>query len=135
MANGLYDTARNDFLTGGISWTTDTIKVNLIDTGVYTVDLTNHQFYSAVPSSAVIASTSLANTTAVAGVADADDPAFPTVTSGKTVGAVIIYKDTGTASTSPLIAYIDTATGLPITTSGGNVIIQFSSGSNRIFRL
>ena len=33
---------------------------------------------------------------------------------------IVIYKDTGTEATSPLLAMIDTATGLPITPNGGD---------------
>ena len=36
---------------------------------------------------------------------------FTSVT-GPSIEAIVIYADTGTESTSPLIAYIDTATGL-----------------------
>jgi hypothetical protein len=49
--------------------------------------------------------------------------------------ALVIYKDTGMASTSPLIAYIDTATGLPYTPSGGNIDVAWDNGSNKIFKL
>jgi hypothetical protein len=35
----------------------------------------------------------------------------------------------------PLIAYIDTATGLPVTPNGGDITIAWDSGANRIFKL
>ena len=47
----------------------------------------------------------------------------------------MIYRDTGTEATSPLIAYIDTATGLPITPNGGDIIVVWDDGANKIFRL
>jgi hypothetical protein len=47
----------------------------------------------------------------------------------------VIYKDTGTAATSPLIAYIDTATGLPVTPNGGDITVTWDNGSNKIFKL
>jgi hypothetical protein len=34
-----------------------------------------------------------------------------------------------------LIAYIDTATGLPVTPNGQNITVSFDNGSNRIFKL
>jgi hypothetical protein len=43
------------------------------------------------------------------GAADASDCTFSAV-SGASIEAIVIYKDTGTESTSPLIAIIDTAT-------------------------
>ena len=49
--------------------------------------------------------------------------------------ALLIYKDTGTEATSPLIAYIDTATGLPVTPNGGNITVTWDNGTNKIFKL
>jgi len=36
---------------------------------------------------------------------------------------------------SPLIAYIDTATGLAVTPNGGDITIAWDSGANKIFKL
>ena len=47
----------------------------------------------------------------------------------------MIYVDTGTEATSPLIAYIDTATGLPITPNGGDIIVTWDNGTNKIFKV
>lgn len=136
MANALYDAGRNAFLQGSINWVSDDIRVILIDTGAYTVDLAVHDFLNDIPAPARIATggASLANKTAVAGVADADDFTFTGV-SGTTVEAIVIYKHTGVDATSPLIAYLDTATGLILTPSGGDVLIRWSSGANKIFKL
>jgi hypothetical protein len=46
-----------------------------------------------------------------------------TAVTGDVSEAVILYKDTGVAATSPLIAYIDTATGLPVTPNGGDITV------------
>jgi hypothetical protein len=138
VANALYDKAREAFLSGAISWSSDTIKVVLVDTNggtPYTVSISTHQFLSSVPSAARIATTgALTTKTVTAGVADSDDPTFGNVT-GISGEAVVIYKDTGTDTTSPLIAYIDTATGLPIVPSGGVINIIWDNGSNKIFKL
>lgn len=120
MANALYDFGRNEFLRGNIDWVGDTIRVTLVDTADYTVDLTSHDYYDDVPAAARVATATLASKTASAGVADADDVTFSSVT-GDTVEAIVIWKDTGDESTSPLIAYIDTATGLPVTPNGGDI--------------
>ena len=71
------------------------------------------------------------------GAADGDDLTFSAVASGKkpSIEAIIIFKDTGNNATSPLIAYIDTATGLPITPNGGDIIVTWDNGVNKIFRL
>jgi len=49
--------------------------------------------------------------------------------------SIDIYKDTGTESTSYLIANINSATGLPVTPNGGDIIVQWDNGSNKIFKL
>jgi len=136
MTNALYDTGRNAFLSGGINWVADDIRVILVDTADYTVNLATHDFLNDVPSAARVAvlGASLANKTAVAGVADADNITFPTVT-GDVSEALILYKHTGTESTSQLIAYIDSATGLPVTPNGGNVDVAWDNGANKIFKL
>ena len=51
------------------------------------------------------------------------------------IEAIIIYVDSGTEATSPLIAYIDTATGLPITPNGGDIIVTWDNGTNKIFKV
>lgn len=133
MANALYDLGRQAFLDGSIAWSTDNIKCLLVDTGTYTVNLATHQFHSDV-TGVVATSGNLASKTSTAGVADAADVTFSAV-SGATVEAIVIYKDTGVSATSPLIAYIDTATGLPVTPNGGDIIVAFDSGASRIFKL
>lgn len=135
MANALYDFGRQSFLTGNISWLNDNIKVCLVDTNDYTVNLATHQYLSDIAGGAIVATSgNLSGKSATAGVADADDATFTTVT-GDVCEALVIYKDTGTASTSTLIAYIDTSTGLPITPNGADIIVSWSSGSNKIFKL
>jgi hypothetical protein len=135
MANTLYEKGRQKFLEGGIAWLTDNIKCVLVDVADYTVNLGSHEFISDVPGAAIVAtSANFSGKTSTAGVADANDITFTSV-SGDQSEALIIYKDTGVASTSPLIAYIDTANGLPFTPVGGDISIQWDNGSNKIFRL
>lgn len=63
---------------------------------------------------------------------DADDLAF-TALSGDQVESFDLFKDTGTDTTSVLIANFDSATGLPLTPSGGDVTIVWNaSGIIRI---
>ena len=136
MASALYDKGREGFLDGSIDWDTDDIRAILVDTGAYTVDLATHDMLDDVPSGARIAvSSALGSKTVTAGVADAADVTFTSVT-GASVEAIVLYKHTGVESTSRLIAYIDTASsGLPVTPNGGDITISWDSGANRIFRL
>lgn len=135
MANSLYEKGRQAFLEGGIAWLTDTIKLVLVDTADYTVNLATHDNLDDVPAAARVATSSaLTGKTTTDGVADADDVVLTSV-SGDISEALVLFKDTGTESTSKLIAYYDTAIGLPVTPVGTNITIQWDSGSNRIFRL
>lgn len=135
MANALYDKARESFANAGINWISDTIKVQLIHTASYTVNLASDQFLSTIASGARVGTPAiLASKTNVAGVCDAGDATFTSLT-GSTVQAVVIYKDSGVEATSPLIAYIDTGVGLPLTPTGINQTVVWDNGSNKIFKL
>ena len=133
MANALYSKAKEAFLNGSINMVANTITIALVDTGVYTYSAT-HQFRNEVSNSAVISSTTLANKTITNGVFDADDATFSSVT-GANCEALLIFQDTGIQTTSRLIAYIDSATGLPILPNGGDISVAFSSGNSKIFAL
>lgn len=120
MANTLFDAARQRFLESQINWSTDTLKVILVDTGAYTPNTSAHQYLADISASARIAGpVTLTSKTTTGGAADAADVTFTSVT-GASIEAIVIYKDTGSEATSPLIAFIDTATGLPITPNGGD---------------
>ena len=135
MANALFDKARQRFLEGQFNWNTDTIKAVLVDTGTYTVNLSAHEFLSDIGTGARIATSgAFTGKATVGGAADANDVTFTSVT-GASIEAIVLYKDTGTDATSPLIAFIDTATGLPITPNGGDIIVTWDNGANRIFKL
>ncbi len=135
MANKLYDRGRKKFLDGDLDWLLDTVKCVLVDAADYTVDLAAHEFLSDIAAVGRVATSSaLSGKTSTDGVADASDITF-TAVSGDTCEALVIYKDTGDATTSPLIAYIDTATGLPATPNGADIDVVFDNGTNRIFKL
>jgi len=132
MANVLYPNGKENLLNGVIDLVDDTIKVAMIDTGTYTYSAT-HEFYDDL-SGVVDTPVALTTKSTTDGVFDADDVTFSEVT-GDTVEALVIYKDTGTPSTSPLIAYIDSGTNLPVTPNGGDITIQWSSESSKIFSI
>ena len=135
MANTLFDYCRQRFLEAQINWMTDTVKVILVSTSAYTPQTAVHQYLADIPVSGRIAGpVTLTAKATTGGAADAADCTFTSV-SGATINAIVIYKDTGTEATSPLIAYIDTATGLPITPNGGDIIVTWDNGVNKIFRV
>jgi hypothetical protein len=126
MANAIYPKAKEKFLDALIDMPTDTIKIALIDTGTYTYSSTD-EFWSAASAALVGTAATLASKTITNGVFNADDVTFTSVT-GASVEALIIFKDTGTAATSPLIMYLDVAaSGLPVTPNGNNIDVQFNA--------
>lgn len=135
MANALYDAGRKAFLDGDIDWVNDDTRVILVDAADYTVNLGTHDFLDDVAAAArVSTSGAMSGKTSTAGVADANDVTL-TAVSGDPSEALVIYKHTGTESTSNLIAYIDTATGLPVTPNGADITIVWDNGANKIFKL
>lgn len=107
----------------------------LVDAADYIVAIDTHEFLSDIPVAArVSTSGNFASKISTLGVADAADVTFTAVT-GDPSEALVIYKDTGSASTSPLIAYIDTATGLPVTPNGGDITVAWQATSPNIFKL
>lgn len=124
MASALYPIGKKSILDADIDLLTDTIKAILIDTGSYTYSA-SHDFLNDVSGTVGVAQT-LSNKTTTGGTFDADDITFPT-TSGNSAEAIIIYKDTGNAATSSLIAYIDSGTGLPVTPNGGNITVAWNA--------
>ena len=138
MANALYTKFKEAILKGEIDLTSDTIKVALVDADGYTYAAT-HQFLSDIGSNILGTAQTLANATVTDGVFDADDVVFTEQAAGTgtqdAIEALVIYKDTGTAATSNLIAYYDTATGLPVNPNGGDITITWDAGANKIFAI
>ena len=135
MANAVYSKARESFLSQNpaLDFDTDTIKVMLVKVAQAFNDA--HQFVSDLTSGNIVArSGALASKTVTGGVADAADITFTTPAAGSSCN-LIVYKDTGSDATNPLIAFIDTGTGIPITTDGGDVAVQWDNGANKIFKL
>src|SRR6056297_420028 len=132
MANVLYPNGKENLLNGVIDLVDDTIKVAMIDTDTYTYSAT-HEFYDDL-SGVVDTPVALTTKSTTDGVFDADDATFSEAT-GDTVEALVIYKDTGTPSTSPLTAYIDSGTNLPVTPNGGDITVQWSNDTSKIFSI
>lgn len=140
MANSLYDSGRNAFARGDILWKASggsTIKAILVDTAHYTVNLSTHDNLDDIGSTARVGTAeTLTLTDPSAGACDAsNDLAFTSLSAAPTVEAIVLYKDTGVESTSTLIAYIDTAAGLPTSASQTTINVAWDNGTNKIFRL
>lgn len=137
MVNSLYGLGREAFLTGDIAWDTDDIKLILVDSADYPAkDINADQFRDpAIPNAAEVAvSGNFTTKTTTLGTADADDVTLSAVT-GDESEEIVIFQDTGVETTSRLIADIDSATGLPVTPNGGDIVVSWDSGANKILTL
>jgi hypothetical protein len=126
----IYPKALEQMLQGGIDLS-GTVKAALIDIDVYTY-ASGDQYYSAISSAVIGTPQALIGKTYSLGIFSSANPVFSGLT-GAVVEAVVIYIDTGTESTSPLVAYIDQATGLPFTPSGGSASLVWNASG--IFQL
>lgn len=127
MSNALYPKWKEQLLqfTANNNLSAGTVKVALVTAG-YTYSSAN-QFYSSVSASVVGTPQTLTSKTFTNGVFDAADVTF-TAVSGSQVVSLVIYIDTGSAATSPLVAFIDTGvTNLPVTPNGGDISITWNA--------
>ena len=93
MANALFNTSRDGFLAGEISWTTATIKAAVVRNYSFNPA---HKFISDITGSGGIIvatlATGLTAKTATDGAADADDITFPAVAPGSPITTLIIFQ-------------------------------------------
>jgi len=100
--------------------TSDTIKI-LFYSGTFN---SSHEFVSDLTGADIIArSSALASKTTTNGVFDAADVTV-TAVSGSAFTHVILYKDTGVDSSSPLIAIMDISSFTP---TGADVTVVFNA--------
>jgi len=134
MANALYPKGKEKFLGAQIDCDTDTIKAALVSgSAVYS---SSDEFWSALSANVIGTPATLSSVTLTGGVFNAANVTY-TAVSGPDVEAIVIYKDTGSSATSPLVAWIDTSGGNPIlvTPDGGDIRIIWDTGANKIFKL
>jgi len=129
MANVIYPKYKEALLNGdtNIELDASNVKCTLIDLADYTYSAL-HDFYDDVAAAAKEeVSANLSSKTTTNGTFDAADFTF-SAASGDPCEALIIWIDTGVASTSRLVAYYDTGvTGLPVTLNGGDVNVTVNA--------
>ena len=127
MANAMYGLGREAFLEGAIDALTDTLAVSLV-TSAYAANLSTDQFYNIISGGAIVAGpVTLTSVVGSLGTLGAANAIFSSV-SGTACSQVVLFKNTGTSSTSPLIGNINVATGLPVTPNGGNITVAWAGG-------
>lgn len=130
MASGLYTSFKEALLTQNpsIDLDTDTIKARLYSSSDYTVNLGTHDFINDVTAYSGTTDQTLSNKTTTSGTFDnTADLTFSSVAIDGTKDAtgVVLYKDTGTASTSPVICNLEFATA--VTPNGGDITVAFNA--------
>jgi hypothetical protein len=125
MANALFLAAKNTFLGSGtrIDLDTDNTRIIFVDHTDDTPDPALDTWLSDITGAARVAeSSNLAGASVASGAYDTNDPTLPSV-SGDQFESVVLFKETGTEGSSDLIAFYDTATGLPFSPSGGDITV------------
>jgi hypothetical protein len=123
VANAIYPKWKEALLdlTAGNDLNSGNVKALLVDGADYTYS-SAHDFHNDVAAGSIVATSgNLASKTITNGVFDSADFTFTAVT-GDPCEILIIYIDSGTSATSPLVAYYDTGvTGFPVTPNGGDI--------------
>ena len=137
MATTMYGLARDGFLNSvsGFDWTTAAIQLAFVTSG-YTPNYTTDQYFGvAVAGGNIIAqSGTFASLSSSLGTANAANETV-TAVSGAAFSQVTILSFITNNNSSPLILNTDSYSGLPCTPNGGNIVVQWDTGTNKIFTL
>lgn len=121
-----YGLAHKHFATAGINWSSDTIKMALC-TSAYVPNQDTDEFFSDIShelaasggysaGGATLASATVTyNTGTNQLILDAADTTISSLTPSAAFSIIVIYKSTGTGSTSPLIAWVNAGVNLDST--------------------
>lgn len=125
--NSFYTVFFESLQKAGINLTSDNLKVYLLSS--------EYTFNAADTNCTSCSAAALATSGAVSGVtvsgATATFPAIELtgVAADLNVAGIVLFKDGGTPATSVPILYASTATGLPLTTNGQKITVNFGSPS------
>lgn len=133
MANADYTLTINKLLKGEIDFDEETVVAYLVNVSgegtTYTPDFDTDEFLEDISSGAIIAGpVTLTNLTVNGRYIDADNPVFTSVSSElPSIEAMVLVIQRNDETDSPLLLFMDTATGLPATPNGGNIEVQFNA--------
>ena len=128
--NFLFDHARAALKAGEIDWERDNIKAMLLTAG-FGLSPQSHErlFLGNIPLPACISEgVPLTGRQIIDGCISAKDITFPADALSpdrNDISAIVIYAYSGDAATSPLIAYLGDAQGLPLTPNGNPILFHW----------
>jgi hypothetical protein len=132
VANALYPKGKEGILDETITLSSGTIKAALLRSYTYS---SAHEDVADITGAGgtVVATTTLASKTFTSGVFDANDVTWTAVANGAACDNFVLYQDGATDADRRLIMFVDAYTNLPVTPNGGDITIEWDSGSNKIF--
>jgi hypothetical protein len=131
----LFDPGREGILDRTIDVTASSVKVAPLSGYTF---VASHKFLSDVTGAGgalAIPGVALTSKQYTAGALSAANTTLPAPPAGPAITSLLIFNDTGTPSTSRVIALVDSATGLPITPNGVDINVVWDTGANKIFKL
>jgi hypothetical protein len=134
MARAIYPKFKNRLLTPGTNLLTASLRAYLVSTTSGTSGNNfpynaAHEFASSIPAGAILAGPITLGGVAITNAAlSCNDIVFPSVAAvGSATGqAIIIVEWITSAAASPLVAFIDDYTGMPVTLNGEDITIDFT---------
>lgn len=132
MANALYTKGKEGILDETVALSSGTIKAALLRSYTFS---DSHEDIADVTGAGgtVVATATISNKAFTGGVFDADDVTWTTVANGAACDNFVVYQDGATDADRRLIMFVDSYTNLPVTPNGGDITIEWDSGSNKIF--
>jgi hypothetical protein len=132
MANGVYNRGLFEIASAAADLDGADLRVLLVNSGYVFSKAHNvvNDVLANEISAAGYARQTLANKTVVEddtnnrAYLDADDPVFPSMAAGQTIGGAVVFRHTGDDATAPLILFIDVA---DVATAGTAFTLTFAA--------
>lgn len=128
----VYPKGGEKMLSGAINFSADTIKAVALPSS-YGYNAA-HEFLADV-GTVIGAAQTMTSKSITSGVFDAADVPLVALAAGGTLASILIYKDTGSAATSPVLLHLTDVPGLPLATNGAGITVRWSDGASKIFSL
>jgi hypothetical protein len=133
MASKIFDPGLEGILDETIKLNSNDIRAMLVKS-TYTFDATD-KFLADLGAVDNGRSVALGSKTFTNGVFDAADSSLAALAAAAS-NALVIFQHTGSDATARVIAYIDAATGLPMTPAVGQTVnLTWDNGANKIFKI